>query len=535
MSGNAYIRALDAPIPQSAKADSRQVQNNAGGFTFTIDDKARLERLLILGTDGGTYYVDEKKLTQENIDFVKALIAQDEQLVIDTVREISVSGRAYRNSTAIFVTALLFKFGTLKPSALVRDVCRIGTHIFEFAQYVELLGGWNRSNRRAVSEWFTTKPVDKLAYDAVKYRQRDGWTHRDLARLAHPTGLDLHVGRFITGRPAPEHGEEIPVIAGFKEMQKASTEADVLSILSTYSMLPWETIPTEQLKSAAVWKKLFHNNALNGQALLRNITRLARIGAFNDMVFAREYANKLTDEEMIKRTKLHPFQYLLALTTHERGQINSKVDAKLWRYAVTPNKDWQTNSIIVSALNEGFYKAFEYVEPANKRTMIALDVSGSMSSSMAGIGLRACEITAAMSMTIARTESWYQIMGFATDYIDLGISASMDLNTVLKKVVMSNFGGTDCSLPMIDAVNRHIEVDTFIVMTDNETWAGNVHPHTALKNYRRKMGIDAKLIVVSTTPTYFSIADPTDRGMIDVCGADSNLPKLISEFSAGRI
>ena len=33
------------------------------------------------------------------------------------------------------------------------------------------------------------------------------------------------------------------------------------------------------------------------------------------------------------------------------------------------------------------------------------------------------------------------------------------------------FGGTDCSLPMTYALANRWEVDTFIVLTDNETWA----------------------------------------------------------------
>lgn len=88
---------------------------------------------------------------------------------------------------------------------------------------------------------------------------------------------------------------------------------------------------------------------------------------------------------------------------------------------------------------------------------------------------------------------------------------------------------------MIHALNNKIEVDTFVIYTDNETWVGDVHPHVALRTYRDRMGIDSKLIVVATTPTEFTIADHTDRGMLDIAGADSNLPALVADFSADRI
>src|SRR5206468_5756068 len=65
-------------------------------------------------------------------------------------------------------------------------VARTGTHLFLFARYIEQFRGWGRGLRRAVGDWYLDGPVDKVAYQAVKYRQREGWSHRDLLRLAHP-------------------------------------------------------------------------------------------------------------------------------------------------------------------------------------------------------------------------------------------------------------------------------------------------------------------------------------------------------------
>lgn len=47
--------------------------------------------------------------------------------------------------------------------------------------------------------------------------------------------------------------------------------------------------------------------------------------------------------------------------------------------------------------------------------------------------------------------------------------------------------------------------------------------------------LDAKLVVVALTPTEFTIADPSDAGMLDVSGFDSAVPGLIGDFSAGRV
>lgn len=61
-------------------------------------------------------------------------------------------------------------------------------------------------------------------------------------------------------------------------------------------------------------------------------------------------------------------------------------------------------------------------------------------------------------------------------------------------------------------------------------------PHEALKKYRTEMNIpDAKLVVCGMTSTGFTIADPTDPGMLDVVGFDSAVPDLVRSFVLGKI
>jgi 60 kDa SS-A/Ro ribonucleoprotein len=152
-----------------------------------------------------------------------------------------------------------------------------------------------------------------------------------------------------------------------------------------------------------------------------------------------------------------------------------------------------------------------------------------------GIDLSCADVSAAMAMTIARSEPYYDVMAFNQQFTKLDISPGMTLDQVVNTTNNWTGGGTDCSVPMTWAANYNREIDTFVILTDNETWAGNIHPHIALQRYRQSSGIDAKLVVVGMTATQFTIADPRDRGMLDVVGCDSNLPRLITEFSAGRI
>lgn len=519
--------------PQTKRTPGRtdEVKNNAGGFVFKVDDKSRLERFLILGTDKGTYYVGERKLTEDNIKFVKDLVRKNERLVVDTTVDVSANGRALKNSPALFAMATVMTDGQDKAyaRAAVQKVARTSTHLYEYGEYIQSLGGWGRAKRRSVAEWYEGMDTDALAYQAVKYRQRNGWTHRDLFRLAHPQGVNQTVGNFILGK---EYGNEVEILNGFREMQAATSVADVVRILGVYRNLPWETIPTQFLKKVEVWKTLFYNGQLRGQALVRNITRLARIGAFDDMVFAADYAARLADPEMIAKTRLHPINFLNAVVVHEEGQVDRKSQG-YWSYG--RNKDWRTNGKIVDALNEGFHLAFKSVEPAGKRTLVATDVSGSMSQNAIGLDLSCAQVSAAVSMTVARTEPYSDIVGFASNIRDLGITAKSSLADAMRKVQQYNFGSTDASAAIEYAIRNKIAVDTFVIVTDNETYGGRRKPFQALKDYRQKTGIDARLAVLGVASTDFTIADPTDRGMMDFVGFDANAPKALADFSAGRI
>ena len=76
---------------------------------------------------------------------------------------------------------------------------------------------------------------------------------------------------------------------------------------------------------------------------------------------------------------------------------------------------------------------------------------------------------------------------------------------------------------------------TFVIYTDSETWAGDIHPAQAVRKYREQSGIPARLVVVGMVSNGFSIADPEDPGMLDVVGFDTATPQVISGFAAGRI
>lgn len=507
--------------PQTEQADPRQSENNAGGYSFTVSDWDRLARFLVLGVDAGTYYVQPRKLAVDNAAVVGRCLDFDPKRTVDLAVDISVDGRAPNNDPAIFVLAMAAAHPQARDHALARlgDVCRIGTHLFHFARFVEAQRGWGRGLRRAVARWYERDDLDGLAYQAVKYRQRDGWTHRDLLRLAHPKppteGHDA-LYAFICGQ---DKGEVPPVVEGYRKMVEASDPDEAAALIGEYN-LPWETVPSE-LMGPKVWGALLDGTSLPLGALVRNLGVMTHHGVLTAGT-ASKVVDRLT-EDAIRKARLHPIAVLNALVTYQNGR------------GIKGNLTWTPVAKVVDALDAAFYSAFGAVEPAGKRTLLAIDISGSMTwSPVTGAAFDARTGAGAMAMVTAATEPETTVTAFATTLTPVDVSPRRRLDDNLRAINSLRMGGTDCSLPMLWALENGAQVDTFVVYTDNETWAGRMHPHEALARYREKTGIPARLIVVGMTATEFTIADPTDPGMLDVVGFDTAAPGVMSAFSAGR-
>ena len=60
-----FMRRTADATPQALPIPGT-VPNAAGGHAFPVDDWARLDRFLILGAEGGSYYAAERPLTRDN-------------------------------------------------------------------------------------------------------------------------------------------------------------------------------------------------------------------------------------------------------------------------------------------------------------------------------------------------------------------------------------------------------------------------------------------------------------------------------------
>ncbi len=579
------------------------IKNNSGtGYSYSVDDMKRFKRWLLLGSSDGTFYVQSRKLTKENLDALERLLQAGKGLeVVQMLVEVSQKGKAPSNDPALFALARCtacdthgmidvaeeektytfedpeHRFHIPDNGSLVKKnrtyirsgdtvvlttkvqkgkrihpadmevrkaaflalphVARTGTHILHFISYVEEFRGWGSGLAKAVASWYQNKSDERLAYQVVKYKQRDNWSQRDALRLTHPkpaTDARKLLYHWITkGCDTEEYKKDIfeqhSLIRAVEEL--ATHPLDYAADLIHVFHVPHEAIASHLKKERDIWAALFEDMPM--EAMIRNIPTMTRVELLKPLEeHTRTLVQRLHDKERLKKARIHPMKVLIALKTYESGK-NVRGDGR-----------WVPVAEIVQALHDAFYLCFENIEPIQKRVLISVDVSGSMRTGSVGgiVGLSPQLAGAAMAMVLARSCHYqtasgfvlpnYEFLGFDTQTYRFTFTEQQRLDDIMRGMHLYGGGGTDCGLPLKYALQEKREFDAFVTLTDNETFFGSTHVCQTLDHYRKEINSSARYVNIQMTATHVTNNRPDDLLALEVCGFDTSVPEIISGFLA---
>ncbi|XP_036410266.1 60 kDa SS-A/Ro ribonucleoprotein [Megalops cyprinoides] len=543
------MESIGCPVTQASPSNADvQVPNSSGGSGWEVTDMTRLQRFLCFGSEAGMYSVKEQHLSVENAQVLIRLLEEGRGCeVVQEIKKFSQEGRAARVNPAIFALAVCSQHSDVKTKQAafkaVKEVCHAPTHLFTFVQFKKDLkevmrcGMWGRALRKAVADWYNEKDAMSLALAVTKYKQRIGWSHQDLLRLSHMKpaneGITVII-KYITkgwkevqaAYGGKENLDEITKVLQYLEaVEKVKHSEDELEIIHLIEehRLEREQLLTNHLKSKEVWKALLKEMPITG--LLRNLGKMTANKVLQPgSADVAAVCERLQNESALKKAKLHPFHILVTLQTYKRGHGNR---GKL---------KWEPDDDIVQALDKAFYKCFMNVESTGKRFVVGVDVSAPTNTTVLGSSISAATTAAAVTMVVTRTEVDSQVLVFSEGAVSpCAITTDMSLSKVTEELVKLPALNTDCALPVLWATENERAADIFIVFTNNDTWFGKVHPAEALRMHRHKMGVHSKLIVCGLAANCLGVADPDDRGMLEICGFDSGALDVIGNFARDLI
>ena len=370
------------------------------------------------------------------------------------------------------------------------------------------------------------------------------WSMRDAIRLAHPPAPTVGhsaIYNWLCGRDRPDDGSVPEILDAHALAHNPDRGPAVLRARRGIADgLPREALPTEAMQDPDVWRDLLPGLGLT--ALLRNLSNLTASGVLAPgTAECARVAARLLNRVVLHLARVHPFAVLLAALVYRQG------------HGVRGSKTWLPVPQVLSALEDAYDLAFANAEPTNRRMLVGIDISGSMTATCAGTPIRCALAARALAITLARMEPHAVVVTFDTAVQEV---MPVTRRTGIASIGLAHGGGTDLSAPVRWAMGqrtgeqmvptrwgvmvaytpdtqlsaRLMEVDAFIIITDNETWAGRQHPAQALDQYRRTVNRQAQLVCCSLAATAGDIVDPGDLGSMGCAGLDASLPALVADF-----
>jgi 60 kDa SS-A/Ro ribonucleoprotein len=542
------IRRTARGVPQSRPIPNRDmVPNKAGGYSFKVEPEARILRFLILGSEGGTYYASEEKLTRENAATVEYMLDADAVRVSEIIEDVARHNRAARKNATLLATALMIahpdELTRRIGYALVPEVCTIGTDWLMLAQYATSLRGWGRGLRRVFSRLYEQTEIERLAFQITKYASRtiDGstWTHADLVRLSHANPGDDPARKTLFSWLAlgPEKAKlgrrkAFAVIRAAEEAKRSTDALRVASLVKEHG-LTWEMVNSDLLSDPKVAVPLLAT--MPARALLRNLGRFTANGLLVKGGEVSALVVQRIDGMNWEKARVHPHALFTASRTYSNG------------HGLRGKLSWTPVPEIVKALDAAFVNSLAMRNPMPGKTLIAIDCSGSMTS-VCPDGLEVTQHAAAFGACLAH--------GGDADFVQFhnwAFPMNVPKNPSVRKVMdaITESGGTDCASPILYASGYRaaregsyyygrynkpqksaeaVRYDQIVILTDGETWAGDTHVTEAQRTYINEVNRDCRFVFVAFTPSGTTLADRDDPGTMEVVGFDATAPRLIEDF-----
>ncbi len=546
-------------------------------------------RILVLGSRENKYDQRTKKLAAEDIAYVEAQIkAGRGEDILKIIQDVYENSRAPKFDNTFLLLAMLCRAESAvikRLSLQVLEKFRTISHLYSWKNFHadipnpisgEKSKGFGRAVKRQLNEWilaYREKPMD-LAYQITKYQTREGWSFKNLLQCAHvstttgddrglskklinennvpPTEIDLVLRYAVNGFDAmavlaKKWGlHTVAPIYTYLEAvhaakHKTIEQKDTLIELVYKHKLAREQVPSWALADTDVLTALVVNRTKTKitmplTALLRNLGNMTSHGVYDDPVIVELVCQHLVNPLTIQYSHIHPVAVLTAWFTYRSSAGNKGTSM------------WNPEPTIVKTLEEMFYLSFRNVEPTGKRICFLIDCSGSMRCPSLCEGVSNAEAAALLAMIFARSETSkkespahaFYLFTSKNDYYCRGdtgltdisdvIDANAPLENVLNAVQRSDWGSTDISMGILEALKYKRKYDAFVIITDNDVNSG-IKPSKAMKQYRDELKMPhTKLVVIATQGTDYTIADPNDPLMLDMCGFDSHGPKILQDF-----
>ncbi len=339
----------------------------------------------------------------------------------------------------------------------------------------------------------------------------------DIIRLVHPkptTRSRRALYRYLLGHDY-EAGD-LPLlvrqVAAFK--QGAMSEAPAI---------PFEML-TGMALTPAQWRDVaFH---ATWHTTRMNLNTFARHDVFDDQRMIDFVAARLRNADEIRRSRVLPYQLFTTYCALDRA---------------VPNP-------VRNALHDALHLASRNVPHLPGRTVVCVDVSGSMLESITGLRFgstsrtRCVDVAALLAACFLRRNEDSRVLAFNHEACPVDLDPRDSVFHNARTLAELGGGGTDCAAPLELLNQRASRADTVIFISDNESWVDHMRMcygarHTpALDQWHtfKRHNPRARLVCINLLP-YATTQTPDTEDILNIGGFSDQVFDLVADFAADRL
>lgn len=487
--------------------DSQKVGvNSAGGQTYFLTEKTALAQFTCTGTFNGTFYDSAEKQLSEFLNLASKVDSE-------FIAKLAVYSRqkSYMKDMPASLCAILA--GRKDPESnrllkLVFDkVIDSGKMVRNFVQLLrsgkfgrKSLG---RSPKNLVNSWINSRSPEQLFRDAIG----NDPSLVDVLRMMHPnpkTKEHEALFGYLLGRKYVF--EQLPKVVQEFELWKKNPTADIPNVDFRY--LTSVELPKE------AWEKIAETSSWTTARM--NLNTFARHGLLLDEGIVKNLAKKISNKELVKKSKVFPYQLLAAFKN-----VDSSVPMKL-----------------SLALQDAMEHAVENVPDfGDKKVVVCVDVSGSMRSPVTGTQkvsskVNCVDVAGLIASVILRKNPNTKVITFDTSATFEDLNPRDSIMTNAKKLA-KNGGGTDCSRAISLLNSKKEQADLVFMISDNESWE-SVSDYKGTRFQAEwevfvKNNKDVKLVNLDIVPSA-EVQNKNSARCLNIGGFSDNIFEIVADF-----
>lgn len=502
---------------QTQKAPDATTVNNAGGRAYALSDKEALAQLIMTGTFNNTFYTD----SANQVDNVTKLLGRLGDENAEFVAKLAVYARSegFMKDTPAFLLAWLSSHGSSQLFKQVFDlVVDNGKMLRNFVQIMRS-GAVGRKSlgsapKKKVQDWILHSPTMHLLRASVG----NAPSLVDIFKMVHPRPQDLKQAAlfkwFLGGSLSRDEMNLLPsFVQDLIKFRKGETQE--------IPRVPFELLTSMEL-TADQWKAIAENGGW--QMIRMNLNTFGRKGLYSDPEFVHMLSTRLMNREEISKAKVMPYQ-LFTTFLNLAGGIPSDITASLER------------ALEHSLLN---------VPTFSGKTLVFVDVSGSMSSPITGhrqgatTKMRCVDVASLIASSLLRVNpNNTDVSMFDTRVHQAKLDPKASVMANAHTISRFGGGGTSCQLPLIQANDRRTKADLVIYISDNESWFntnrsyyGSIRSTETAEAWAvfKKRNPEAKMVCIDLQPGMSTQAPSTDPSVLNVGGFNDSVYRVIEQF-----